>query len=73
MSSRRVDRRRPGNLCFNITLASMGETLTLLLANNKCADQPAYPHSLISAFVIRYLKGRYLFLFSIFDIWSAST
>ena len=27
------------------------------LANNKCADQPAHPRSLISAFVIRFLKS----------------
>ena len=26
-------------------------------ANNKDADQPAHPRSLVSAFVIRYLKG----------------
>ena len=26
-------------------------------ANNKCADQPAHPHSLISAFVIGFLKS----------------
>ena len=34
------------------------KTLTLLVANNKGTDQPAYPRSLISAFVIRYLKTR---------------
>ena len=33
------------------------ETLTLL-ANNKGADQPAHPRSLISAFIIRYLKSK---------------
>ena len=53
---RRVDRRRPGSSGLNITCASMQETLILLLANNEGADQPAHPHSLISAFVIRYLK-----------------
>ena len=26
-------------------------------ANNKGADQPAHPHSLISAFIIRFLKS----------------
>ena len=26
-------------------------------ANNKGADQPAHPHSLISAFVIRFLES----------------
>ena len=31
-------------------------TLTLLLANNKGTDQPAHARSLVSAFVIRYLK-----------------
>ena len=34
--------------------------LTLLLANNKGANQAALPRSQISAFVIRYLKVRYL-------------
>ena len=36
----------------------MQEPLTLMLANNKGADQPAHPCSLISAFVIRYLKSK---------------
>ena len=36
----------------------MRETVTLLLANNKCADQPAHPRSLISAFIIRFLKNK---------------
>ena len=35
----------------------MGENLTLLHVNNKGADQPAHPHSLISAFVIRFLQS----------------
>ena len=34
------------------------ETQTLLLANNKGADQPAHPRSLISAFVIHYMKSK---------------
>ena len=49
--------RRQGSLGFNIIWASMYETLTLLLANNKGADQPAHPRRLISAFVIRFLKS----------------
>ena len=51
---RRVARPRPGSLGFNM----MQETLTLLLANNKGTDQPAHPHSLISAFDISYLKSK---------------
>ena len=31
--------------------------LTLMHANNKGPDQPAHPHSLISAFVIPYLES----------------
>ena len=53
---RRVATGRPGSLGFNAIWASMRETLTVMLANNKGADQPAHPRSLISAFVIRYLK-----------------
>ena len=53
---KRVAMRRPGSLDFNIILASAQETLTLLLANNKGTDQHAYPRSLISAFIIHYLK-----------------
>ena len=30
------------------------KNLFILYANNKCADQPAHPRSLISAFVVRY-------------------
>ena len=33
------------------------ESLTLLHANNKGVDQPAHPHSLISALVIRSLTS----------------
>ena len=33
------------------------EHLTLVHANNQCADQPAHPRSLISAFVIRSLDS----------------
>ena len=29
----------------------------MLYANNKGADQPVHPHSLISAFVVRYLDS----------------
>ena len=36
----------------------MRETLTLLFTNIKGADQPAHPRSLISVFVIRYLKSK---------------
>ena len=32
--------------------------ITFLLANNKGADQPAHSRSLISAFVIRYMKSK---------------
>ena len=53
----RVTVRRPGSLGFNIIWAQMRETLTLLLANIKDADQPAHPHRLISASVIHYLKS----------------
>ena len=35
--------------------ATTRENLTLVHVNNKGADQPAHPRSLISAFVIRYL------------------
>ena len=38
-------------------VVSAQEILTLLLANNKGAEQPAHPRSLISTFVIRYLPG----------------
>ena len=33
------------------------KTCLLGFANNKAADQPAHPHSLISAFVIRFLES----------------
>ena len=36
----------------------MRETPTLLLRNNKGADKPAQPGSLISAFVIHYRKSK---------------
>ena len=58
MVFRRVARRRQESLDFNIILASTLEPLTFLLANNKAADQPAHLRSLISAFVILYLKGK---------------
>ena len=37
--------------------ASTRENLSSGLANNTGADQPAHPRSLISAFVIRFLKS----------------
>ena len=40
----------------NHTCASTRENLILLHANNKGADQPAHPRSLVSAFVIRDLE-----------------
>ena len=36
--------------------ASSRENLSSVFANNKGADQPAHPRSLISAFVIRLLE-----------------
>ena len=39
-----------------MTWVSTGENLSSGWANNKGADQPAYQHSLISAFVIRLLE-----------------
>ena len=56
---RPVSRQRPESLCFKIMWASIRETLTLLLAINKGTDQPAaHLRSLISAFVIGYLKSK---------------
>ena len=43
---------------FKITWASMPETLTLLLANNKVTDHTAHPRRLISALIIRYQKSK---------------
>ena len=37
--------------------APLLESLTLLYANNKGADQPVHPRSLISTFVIHYLES----------------
>ena len=51
-----VARRRPRSLGFNILWASTWEAPTLLIANNKGAEQPRHLRSLISAFVICYLK-----------------
>ena len=56
--NRRVDRWRPGSLVFSIFMDVNVRNPTLMLANNKGADQPAHPRSLISAFVIRYLKSK---------------
>ena len=44
----------PSLLTYN-NWASSWQNLLLLYANNKGADQPAHPRSLISAFVVRYL------------------
>ena len=37
--------------------ASAPENLAPGFANNKNADQPVHPHSLVSAFVIRFLES----------------
>ena len=42
-------------MCFIVNWASTRETLSSRFANNKSADQPARPRSLVSAFVIRIL------------------
>ena len=34
-----------------------GKTCLLRFANNKCADQPVHPPSLISAYVVHFLKS----------------
>ena len=41
----------------HLMLLMTREKLTLLYVNTKGPDQPALPHSLISAFVIRYLDS----------------
>ena len=46
------------SLGFHAVWASTREIQTLLLANNKCTDQPAHPRSLISASIIRYLRSK---------------
>ena len=55
---------------FN-TLTGPGHAKTSLMpyANNKGADQPAHPHSLISAFIVRCLDS-IIHLVSIFEISS---
>ena len=55
---RRVVRQRPRRLGFNNIMGLDARNPVLLLANNKAADKPAHPHSLISGFVIRYLRGK---------------
>ena len=45
------------NLSGKDVVASSRENLSLLHANNKGIDQPPYPRSLISAFVILYLEN----------------
>ena len=45
------------SLCFNVIMGLDTRNPDLLLANNNGADQPAHPCSLVSAFVIRYLKS----------------
>ena len=37
--------------------ASTRENMSSKFANNKDTDQPAHPHRLITAFVIRYLES----------------
>ena len=54
----------PGD-CYN--LATSWENLFKLYANNKGADQPVHPHSLMSAFVVRCLDS-IVSLVSIFAI-----
>ena len=59
---RTVDWQNKPLLCFIITFtvtiwASTRENLSSMFANNKGADQPAHPRSLISAFVICVLKS----------------
>ena len=49
--------------------ATSWENLFLPYANNKSADQPAHPHSLISAFVVRCL-GSLIPLVSISEVSS---
>ena len=44
-----------GNARYN--MASSQETLILLHANNKCADQPTHSRILISIFVIDFLES----------------
>ena len=48
-------------LKHNLTAGSYGprceKTCLQRFANNTGADQPGHPHSLISAFVIRYLES----------------
>ena len=56
-TNRHIVRGRPRSLGFNIIWALKQENLTLLLANNKGADQPAHTRSLTSTFVICYLKS----------------
>ena len=46
------------NACkYDIIGPSHGKMCFRGFANNKDADQPAHPHSLISSFVIRLLKS----------------
>ena len=45
----------------------MRENLTLLHSNNKGADQPVHPRSLISTFVIQYL-GRIVSILTTIEI-----
>ena len=43
---------------YQYNMASMQETLNLLHVNNKGTDQPAQPHSLLSALVIRSQENK---------------
>ena len=49
-----AEARKPG---LQHHMGSTQETLTFLPYSKKGADQPAHPHSLISACVIRFLKS----------------
>ena len=46
----------PCKICF-VIWATSWENLLMLYANNKGADQPAHPRSLISAFIVRCLDS----------------
>ena len=53
----RIDTRTCMLVMSGFNWASTLGNLTLLLAKNKGADQPAHPRSLISSHVICYLKS----------------
>ena len=65
---RRVTKRRPWSLGFNIIREKTRETL-LLIEKHKGTNLPANRRSLISVLIIRYLKSK-VRLFVLFDmIW----